>query len=176
MAQTVSNDALWEKLSEIDKKIDMCMTKQNAPTSSLKDITSEIRANKDEILKDLRKYIQALGTHCDIYFKANLKNIEQLDVNTQEVYKVLACVWSEMRESEGQKNDEKSYFRFKFFKVKKTSLLITVLGILIFILTVFCMKQQNDYSLLTGEYYRQGFVIKEAQIKMDSLNVNKTIR
>ncbi|MBK5721832.1 hypothetical protein JGH11_13210 [Dysgonomonas sp. Marseille-P4677] len=41
-----------------------------------------------------------------------------------------------------------AYFNFKLFKVRKLSFVIVVLGLLVFILTVFCMKQQNNYTLL----------------------------
>jgi fumarate reductase subunit C len=52
-------------------------------------------------------------------------------------------------------NNKESCFDFKFFKVRKTAAVIAILGILVFILTLFCMKQQNDYVLLMEEYYRQ---------------------
>lgn len=47
--------------------------------------------------------------------------------------------------------------------------MIKLLGLLVFILTTFCMKQQNDYSVLNGEYYRSRIEIREMQVKMDSL-------
>jgi hypothetical protein len=49
--------------------------------------------------------------------------------------------------------------------------MIAILGVLIFILTLFSMKQQNDYSLLMEEYYRQGMEMKEMKAEVDSLNV-----
>ena len=59
-------------------------------------------------------------------------------------------------------DDEKSYLNFKFFKFRKTSIVIAVLSLLVFILTLFCMKQQNDYVLL-NEYHRQSIEAKEIE-------------
>jgi len=103
MAQTVSNDALWQKLSEMDKKLDKL---------------SEVRESPIPILKQ------------------------------------------QIESGEPQKPDD-SCFNFKFFKVRKTSFVISILGLLVFILTMFCMKQQNDYSLLMNEYYKQNMTIQK---------------
>jgi len=54
-----------------------------------------------------------------------------------------------------------SYFNFKFFKVRKASFVIAILGLLVFILTLFCMKQQNDYILLMNEYHKQTITIQK---------------
>jgi len=76
---------------------------------------------------------------------------QQIEVVEQENY-----------QNTEQPKTEMDYFDFKFFKVKKTSLVVAVLGILVFILTIFSMKLQNDYSLLVYEYYKQ--VIKLRKI------------
>jgi hypothetical protein len=47
-------------------------------------------------------------------------------------------------------------------------LVIAALGLLVLILTLFCMKQQNDYALLLDEYYRQGIEVREIRIELDS--------
>lgn len=51
-------------------------------------------------------------------------------------------------------NSRKEYFSFWFFKIRKTTLIIVLLGLLVLLLTLFCMKQQNDYMLLMNEYYK----------------------
>jgi len=171
MAQTVSNDALWEKLSEIDNKIDACITKQNTPASSPKrvDITSEIKALNDKILVDIDAKANLLGAHSQSHFDANRKNIISLDESLRKILNVVSHIRKQQKvetvEQANSKNVEQpkteiAYFDFKFFKVRKTSLIITVLGVLVFILTVFCIKQQNDYSLLIGEYYKQNSLIE----------------
>jgi hypothetical protein len=71
---------------------------------------------------------------------------------------------------------KESYFNFKFFKIRKISVTIALLGLLVFILTLFGIKLQNDHSLLINEYYRQVIEIGEMRIEADSLNVNKMIR
>lgn len=70
-------------------------------------------------------------------------------------------------------DDEKFYLNFKLFKLRKSSLVIAVLGLLVFILTVFCIKQQNDYSILMDEYYRQNIEIREMLAKIDNLKPKK---
>lgn len=68
-----------------------------------------------------------------------------------------------------QKLDKVSYFELFFFKIHKSSAVITALALLVFILTLFCMKQQNDYSILNGEYYRKRIEIGEMWVETDSL-------
>lgn len=66
-----------------------------------------------------------------------------------------------------------SYFNFKFFKIRKTSVTIALMGMLVFILTLFSMKQQNDYSLLMDEYYRQSIEVREMRVEIDSVKTMK---
>ena len=172
MSKSVSNDALWEKLSEISELLNNLTTEQKSQALSNEqvDITPELRANKDEIVEKLEKYIQGLGNHCDSHFKTIYKNLGQLDENTHGIYEILSSMWRIMRETEEQtKTDDKSYLNFKFFKIHKSAIVITLLGLLVFILTTFCMKQQNDYSILNGEYYRKRIEIREMRVEMDSL-------
>ena len=41
--------------------------------------------------------------------------------------------------------------------------MIAVLGLLVFLLTLFCMKQQNDYVFLMDEYYRQHIAVQKLE-------------
>jgi hypothetical protein len=76
----------------------------------------------------------------------------------------------EWREKEKSKSEpDSSCHNFKFFKIRKTSIVTSLLALLVFILTTFCMKQKNDYSILNGEYYRKRIEIREAQAEVDSL-------
>jgi hypothetical protein len=188
MAQSVSNDALWVKLSEIEKKIEM--QKTSVSTHEQTDISSELKANKDEIIEIFKRCIQGLGTHCDSHFKTIHENIKLSDELTKDEFQVLSCMWAWMQEKEKEaKEQEKvkptsaqeagsSHLNLRFFKVRKTSVVITILGLLVFILTVFSMKQQNDYSLLLNEYYRQDITIWKLQTQVDSLTniVKPTIK
>lgn len=175
MAQSVSNDALWEKLSEVDKKLERLSDVQK--TSNLGNeqaiIKSDFQKEKDEIVSKLEKYIQGLGTHCDSHFNVIHKNIELLEKDTEGVYKILSCMSAILKEPKEQSiiksDDKKSYLNFKFFKLQKSSIVIAILGLLVFILTMFCMKQQNDYVLLMDEGYRQSIEIREKQVEGDSL-------
>lgn len=172
MSKSVSNDALWEKLSEIEETINECLKEQKAPVQAQeqRDLTPEIKATKDEIIEKLEKYIQGLGIHCDKHFKFLQSKVGKLE---NDMADAIACLVHLIKESEKQQNEKnaQSYFKFRFFKVKKTSLVTAVLGILVFILTLFSMKQQNDYSLLINEYYRQRIEAREIQEKTDSLRI-----
>lgn len=172
MAQLVSNDALWEKLSEVDKKLEKLSECQRI--SNLRDeqaiIKPDFKKEKDEIVSKLERYIQGLGTHCDKHFKVIHENIEQLEKDTEGVYKILSCMSVILKEPYGTKSDDKkSYLNFKLFKLRKSSIVIAILGLLLFILTLFCMKQQNDYVLLMNEHYRQNRYLREVQVEIDSL-------
>jgi hypothetical protein len=180
MSKSVSNDALWEKLSEIEERINKSLKEQNmaVPAQEQVDISSELKANKDEIVEIFKKCIQELGTHCDSHFKTIYKNIGLLGENTSEIYKALACMWNEIWESEERSKTElgknNSYLNLKLFNVKKTSLAIVGLGLLVFILTLFSMKQQNEYLLLMDEYYRQSITTVQLKVEMDSVkNANR---
>jgi len=184
MSKTVSNDALWEKLSEIDRKLNQQLKEQKVSVQEQEqvDITSELKANKDEIAELFKKGLQGLGTHCDTHFNTMYKRIDQLEQDMERTYNVLNCISVILKElqQQGQAKQEpdKSYLNFIFFKLRKTTLIITILGLLVFILTMFCMKQQNDYSLLNGEYYRKSIIVREMQQEVDSLRntVNKDVR
>lgn len=175
MGKSVSNDALWVKLSEIEEKINRYLEEQKiaASTQEQVDTSPELKAGRDEIVDVFKRCIQGLGTHCDSHFKTIYGNIGQLGENTNEIHKVLVSMSSEIRESEEQSKikseHDKSYLNFKMFKVKKNSIMIATLGLLVFILTLFSMKQQNDYSLLMNEHYRQYITIWKLQTQVDSL-------
>jgi hypothetical protein len=177
MSKSVSNDALWEKLSEIEGTIKRYLKEQKGlvPKQEQADLTPQLRENKDEIVKKTEKYIQGLGTHCDSHFKSIYTNLGQLDEHTHGIYEILSNMWGIMREPEEQtKTDDKSYLNFKYFKLRKSSLVISVLGLLVFVLTVFCMKQQNDYMLLNNKYYRQSIGVRAIQAETDSLRSTLT--
>ncbi|MDR2918652.1 MAG: hypothetical protein LBV72_04720 [Tannerella sp.] len=179
MAQSVSNDALWVKLSEIEEKID----RQKAPASTQEqiNISPELEANKDEIVDIFKRCIQGLGTHCDSHFKTIHENIKLSNGFSKDGFQVLSYMWAWMQEKEKEAKEQESvrpkseqeagnsYLNLWFFKIRKTSVVITILGLLVFILTVFSMKQQNDYSLLMDEYYRQDITIWKLQTQVDSL-------
>lgn len=86
----------------------------------------------------------------------------------------MSAILKEPQEQSVIKSDDKKfYLNLKFFKLRKSSIVIAVLGLLVFILTLFCMKQQNDYALLNKEYYHQTDVLTEMKTKIDSLAKKK---
>lgn len=63
-------------------------------------------------------------------------------------------------------NDEKVYLLPDFYFY-----VIIVLNLLVFILTLFSMMQQNDYSLLVDEYYKQAIELRKMRMEIDSLYI-----
>ncbi|MBB4034794.1 hypothetical protein GGR21_000681 [Dysgonomonas hofstadii] len=158
MAQTVSNDALWEKLSEIDKKFEkfIVMQESQAVAQEQNRSTPGFEEAKDVIIAEIREQVALLSRHNNDHFGANRQNIEVLNKNILLAVKHSIETKDQLKtDMESLKEDKKIYFNFKLFKIRKISLMIAILGLLVFILTLFSMKQQNDYALLLEEYYRQ---------------------
>lgn len=154
MAQSVSNGALWEKLSEISERLN-----HSKQTENVLDL-SEV---KDEILTEIKGDIRILGLSSDSHFKANTQNIQMLDEDIRKVLNTVVHIRKQQREAAESQKTDGVYFNFRFFKIKKMSLVVAVLSLLVFILTVFCMKQQNDYTLLIDGYHKQSIEAKETQ-------------
>lgn len=167
MAKSVSNDALWEKLSEIDKRLEKLAITQKSLISE--DDQSEIKidfgAARDEIISEIKDDIRILGLSSDSHFEANRKNIEMLYENIRKVLNVVTHIRKQQKETTELQKLDGSYFNFRFFKIRKSSLVVAVIGLLVFILTIFCMKQQNDYALLMNGYYGQNIVIQVDSVK-----------
>jgi len=181
MSKSVSNDALWEKLSEISEQLSC--RKQAGNTPDFSDI-------KDKIFTEIERQTTKLGKHYDLNHKANADNWKMTDENVRKIHNIVSRIRKQQKETAEQKaasdteqqselletlvNDNREYFNFRFFKLRKTSVVIIVLGLLVFILTTFCMKQQNDYSILNGEYYRKRIEVRERQAEVDSLKNSLT--
>jgi len=181
MSKSVSNDALWEKLSEISKQLSS--HKQVGNTPDFSDM-------KDKIFAEIERQTTKLGKHYDLNHRANADNWTVTDENVRKIFNIVSRIRKQQKETAEQKvdnnteqqseflgtqvNDNREYFNFRFFKLRKTSVVITVLGLLVFILTTFCMKQQNDYSILNGEYYRKRIEVREIQAEVDSLKNSLT--
>jgi hypothetical protein len=173
MAQSVTNEALWVKLSEVEQKLDKLFVEQKTPvpTQEPAEYKPDFTAVKEEIITKISDEIAILGRSSDSHFEANTQNIEVITGIIQKVWNIVSRIRKQQREAfESPENSKESYFDFKFFKIKKTAVVIATLGILIFILTLFCMKQQNDYALLMEEYYRQIVEISEMQKETDAQN------
>ena len=158
MAQTVSNDALWEKLKEMDEKLDMLSEVRESP-----EIISDFKEVKEEITSEIKAQASLLGKHSDINFEANKKIIQILNGNILNTLNEIALIRRQQIASVEPQKKDTYYFNFKFFKVRKMPFVVAIFGLLVFILTLFCMKQQNDYTLLMDEYHKQNFVIQKLE-------------
>ncbi|MCC8145705.1 MAG: hypothetical protein LIO93_04530 [Bacteroidales bacterium] len=181
MANSVSNDALWEKLSEISQQLNSLSIKQKSQVSSSDQIgnTSDSISIKNEIINEIKEHAKLLGMHSDVNFKANEQNVKMIDENIRKIFNIVARIRKQQRETselqaengsghrsgllETQVKDNREYFNFRFFQIRKSSLVIAILVFLVLTLTLFCIKQQNDYALLNNEYYKQSISVKEIQ-------------
>lgn len=176
MAKTISNDAIWEKLSEIDQKLEKIVLKQKSFSPKQEEVDNEPPSNgiKDEIITQIKADIRILGLSNDSHFEANLKNITTLNNNVLSIKKAVnnlsATENINMNEIKALL-DKKDIFRFGIIKFKKTSFIITILGILIFILIVFSMKLYSDSLINLNNYYRQVIFTRKLQSENDSLKV-----
>jgi len=152
MANSVSNDALWEKLSEISEQLNCIRQKEQC---------------------------KLLDNHNDVNFGASEQNWKTTDENIIKILKIVSRIRKQQKETAERQSEtsieerlkalkiqskyNREYFNFRFFKFRKSSLVIAVLVLLLFILILFCMKQQNDYTVLNNEYYRKNIVLRELQ-------------
>jgi hypothetical protein len=113
MSKSVSNDALWEKLSEIEKKINKSLMEHKAPVQEQeqRNLTPEIKTTKVEIIEKLEKYIQGLGTHCDKHFKFLQSKVGKLE---NDMADAIACLVHLVKESGKQQKHTQSYFILNF--------------------------------------------------------------
>ncbi|NDV78976.1 hypothetical protein [Dysgonomonas sp. 511] len=174
MAKTISNDAIWEKLSEIDEKLNNVLDKQqqdNVPVNIQP-------LSNDEVLASIKEYAFILGKSNDSHFEANLKNITTLNNNVLSIKKAVNNLsapeninMNEIKALLGKKD----IFRFGIIKFRKTSFIITIFGILIFILTVFSMKLYSDSLIYQNKYYREIITTQNLQIENDSLRTKTSV-
>jgi hypothetical protein len=174
MAQSVSNDALWEKLSEIDGKVVEALTAKKALDPEQNRQVEITAASKEEIIETIQKEIRKYGQSNESYLETNEKNIKMLNHNILAVKKDVG----DIKLPESQNLDEiktllekKDMFRFGVIQFRKTSFIITILGILIFTLTIFCMKLYSDSLIYQNNYYRQIIATRKIQVENDSLKV-----
>jgi hypothetical protein len=145
MAQSVSNEALWVKLSKVEQKLDRFLVEQKSSVPAQEPAVNkpDFTPVKEEIITKNKDEMARLGRSSDSHFEANTQNIEVITETTQKVWNIVSRIRKQQRETTESSEEQGSYFDFKLFKVKKTSLVIAILGILVFILTLFCMKQQE---------------------------------
>lgn len=149
MKNSISNDSIWGKLSEIDEKLEKVLSKpqeSNSPSLSIDELLDKIGDNStnfnklDNDIQDIKKAIDEIPIP------------ENIDLD-----KITALF------------EKKDIFHFGFIKFRKTSFIITILGILIFILTIFSMKLYNDSIINQNNYYNQITVTTKLQIENDTL-------
>jgi len=171
MAKTISNDAIWEKLSEIDEKLKNVLDKQQEENTVPVNIQS---LSNDELLASIKENAFILGKSNDSHIEANLKIITTLNNNVLSIKKAVNNLSApeniNMNEIKALL-DKKDIFRLGFISFRKTSFIITILGILIFTLTIFSMKLYNDSLINQNNYYRQVIFTRKLQSENDSLKV-----
>ena len=83
MAKSVSNDALWEKLSEMDKKFEKCIVMQESQTAAQEQEgnTPGFEDVKDVIIAEIRQQTALQNRGNESNFQANTQNVEVLKKN-----------------------------------------------------------------------------------------------
>lgn len=143
MAQSVSNDALWEKLSEISEQLNKLSTEPKAQIISKEEAENctELNDAKDLLIAEIKQQAYLLGKHGDSNYKAINQNIAASDEIIRNIFNVVIQIRKEQKATlQPQADKLKAYFNLKLFKIKKTSFVIAVLGLLVFLLTIFCVK------------------------------------
>ncbi len=180
MAQSVTNEALWVKLSEIEQKLDRHLVEQKSTVLTQESAGDKLDFTtvKEEIIAKINNEIGRIGRSSDSHFEANKKNIGAIIETIQKIWNIVSRIRKQQREPTEPKEKEELYLNLWFFKVRKTSFVIASLGLLVLILTLFCMKQQNDYSVLINESYKQGIIVSEIQTEVDNLRniVNMNVK
>ena len=100
MAQSVSNDALWEKLKEMDKKLSglASIQKSEAPHQEQAEIKPDLKEVKDEIAAKIKEESSLLGMHSDVNFGTVNKNIELLHGNIGKVFNIVSRIRKQQKE------------------------------------------------------------------------------
>jgi len=124
----------------MDEKLNKLSEVRESP-----EITLDLKEVKEEITTEIKEDIQML--------KGNILN----------TLKEVTLIRNRQIESGKQQKTDDSCFNFKFFKLRKMPFVVAIFGLLVFILTLFCMKQQNDYSLLMDEYHKQNITIQKLE-------------
>lgn len=144
MAKSVSNDALWEKLSEISEQLNKLSTEQKTQITNTnqEENSSDLCDIKDEIIAEIKQQGYLLGKHGDSNYKAINQNIAASDEIVRKIFNVVVRIRKQQKEAiQPQADKPKAYFNFKFIKIQKSSFIIAVLGLLMFLFTIFYMKR-----------------------------------
>ncbi len=91
MAKTVSNDALWEKLSEISEQLNRLSTEQKTQITS-KDKAencTELKVAKDLLIAEIKQQSYLLSKHGDSNYKAINQNIATSDETIRKILNVV---------------------------------------------------------------------------------------
>lgn len=171
----VSNEALWGKLSEMDEKLDKISKKEVSIEIPQQDIPT---VSKEEIKAMVDDGIKILGKHTDSHFAANLKNIERLNNNvlkTKETVESIRIPENNITLEAIQSilSKDKTMV-FGWGRIRKTTFIIGVLIVFLFMMITFSMKQHADYAILQNRYTWQNVTIYKLQIENDSLKANQT--
>lgn len=172
MKNKVSNEALWIKLSEMDEKLNKLSTSQISDESLSNQ--EKISFLKEELPALITAHAKMLAKHSESHFEANRQNVGNLGNQLAKIWNVVFHIRKQQKEDAERSHTPKvdrSYLDFRFFRVRKTTIIISVLAVLVFMLTLFTMKQQSDYSQLVSEYYRQTIKMDKLKSEVDSLRI-----
>jgi hypothetical protein len=94
MAQSVTNEALWVKLSEVEQRLDEFLVEQKSlvPTQEPAECKPDFTAVKEDIITKIKDEISILGLSSDSHFEANTRNIEVIAETIQKVWNIVSRI------------------------------------------------------------------------------------
>ena len=178
MEQSIKEEAIWEKLSEIDKKVNVVLSnttkRVHAEQMDKNAIPAIVKENVESIVV---KYANGLGKFItEISGKRNdqLDSMTKILIGTYRKVEAIPPPEKISLESILQLFPKPKKVNICGFEFLKTSVIITVLIIVSFISLAMNIKQMNDNHRLKIWYVEQSEMIRQLQEKQqDELTVSK---
>lgn len=178
MGNSISNDSIWGKLSEMDQKLDKISNKQ--VTEEIPQIAQTTPSiSKEDIKSIVNEHVRLLAISNDSHFEANRKNMMLLNNNILKTRKLVEDI--KIPENNITLEAIQSIFskektvKFGFSRICKTTFIIGALIVFLFMMVTFSMKQHGDYAILQSRFSWQSSAIRQLQIENDSLKTRNTI-
>ncbi|MFV0419075.1 MAG: hypothetical protein ACK5KT_10140 [Dysgonomonas sp.] len=157
MAKSVLNESIWEKISEMDGKLNKVLYSLASNTTP----NNQSSVKDEDIIAAIREYAESNDAH----FAVNRKEMKMLNKGMSEIKEA----------TENIQVPTQNVIDTGFIEPRKTYFIFAILGILIFILIIFSMKVYSDSLIYQNNYYRQGQIIRKLQSENDSLKITISV-
>ena len=128
---------------------------------------------REKIIAKIEEYAYKLGKQSKTHSEANKQDVKKLIDSLLMIAEMIACVNDRQQEYfKSQKEDKETHLKLGFFKIRKTSFVIVLLGLQVFFQTLFSMKQQNNYTLLVNEYQKQTAPCEDCMTSLENNEIH----